>query len=65
MADCVISGVMTGGVTNGQDMVAAYIRAKWPGPTAETVLAVADVSDRGDEYRVSNASPGVEFNDKS
>ena len=39
-----------GGVTNGQDMVAAYIRSKWPGPTAETALAIADVGDRSQEY---------------
>lgn len=44
------------GVTNGQDMVAAYIREKWPGPTAEAILAMADVGDRQQEYGSSKAS---------
>ena len=41
---------MKAGVTNGQDMVAAYVRNKWPGPTAEAVLAMADVGDRPQTY---------------
>ena len=36
-------------------MVAAYIRDKWPGPTAEAVLAMAEVGDRGQEYESSRA----------
>ncbi|KAM0795133.1 ThiJ/PfpI family protein [Usnea florida] len=40
----------SGGITNGQDMVAAYIREKWPGPLAEAMLAAADVGDRPQEY---------------
>ena len=36
-------------------MVAAYIRNKWPGPTAEAVLAMADVGDRPQEYGSSKA----------
>ena len=32
------------------DMVAAYIRETWPGPTAEAVLAMADVGHRQAEY---------------
>ena len=47
--------VTEAGITNGQDMVAAYIRDKWPGPTAETVLAMAEVGDRGQEYGSSKA----------
>ena len=43
------------GVTNGNDMVAAYVRETWPGPTAEAVLAMADVGDRGQEYRTGQA----------
>lgn len=43
------------GVTNGQDMVAAYIRNKWPGPTAEAILAMADVGDRTQGYGISKA----------
>ena len=31
-------------------MVAAYIRETWPGPTAEAVLAMADVGGRSAEY---------------
>ncbi|OCK83174.1 class I glutamine amidotransferase-like protein [Lepidopterella palustris CBS 459.81] len=38
------------GITNGQDMVAAYIRQRWPGPLAEVVCAMADVGQRGVEY---------------
>lgn len=38
------------GITNGMDMVAAYIRATWPGPTTEALLAMADVGDRKAEY---------------
>lgn len=47
-----------GGITNGQDMVAAYIREKWPGPTTEAVLAAAD-GDRGAEYRTGQAAENV------
>ncbi|MCJ1475380.1 hypothetical protein MMC13_004042 [Lambiella insularis] len=38
------------GITNGLDMVATYIRETWPGPTAEAVLAIADVGARSVEY---------------
>ena len=40
-----------GGITNGQDMVAAYVREKWPGPLSDTVCAMADVGDREVEYK--------------
>lgn len=46
----------SGGVTTGQDMVAAYIREKWPGPTAEAILAIAEVGERPQEYGSSKAS---------
>ncbi|CAF9936931.1 hypothetical protein IMSHALPRED_010957 [Imshaugia aleurites] len=39
-----------GGVTNGQDMVAAYIRQKWPGATAEAMIAMAEVGERSQYY---------------
>ncbi|KAF2475417.1 ThiJ/PfpI family protein, partial [Lindgomyces ingoldianus] len=39
-----------GGITNGQDMVAAYIRKRWPGTLSETVCKLADVGDRGQYY---------------
>ncbi|CAF9942766.1 MAG: hypothetical protein ALECFALPRED_010009 [Alectoria fallacina] len=44
------------GVTTGQDMVAAYIREKWPGPTAEAILAMAEVGERPQEYGSSKMS---------
>jgi hypothetical protein len=40
----------TGGITNGLDMVAAYLREKYPGPLSDTVCMLADVGDRGQEY---------------
>lgn len=45
-----------GGITNGLDMIAAFIREMWPGPTAEAALAIADVGERGEEYGSSKAS---------
>ncbi|KAF2817000.1 class I glutamine amidotransferase-like protein, partial [Mytilinidion resinicola] len=46
-------GVWTsGGITNGLDMVAAYIRQRWPGPLAEVVCKMADVGERGVEYEI-------------
>lgn len=41
---------LVAGITNGQDMVGAYIRERFPGPLSETVLAMADVGDRNQEY---------------
>ena len=41
------------------DMVAAYIRKTWPGPTAEAVLAMADVGDREADYKNSPARENV------
>jgi len=32
-------------------MVAAYIREKYPGPLSDTVCMLADVGDRGQQYR--------------
>ena len=37
-------------------MVAAYMRAKWPGPTVEAVLSFADVGERPQEYGSSKVS---------
>ena len=39
-----------GAITNGQDMVAAYIREKWPGPLAAAMLGAADAGERSQEY---------------
>lgn len=41
---------MVAGITNGLDMVAAYMRETWPGPTTEAVLAMADVGGRSQNY---------------
>ncbi len=43
--------MISAGITNGQDMVAAYIHEKWPGALSDTVCAMADVGDRGAEYK--------------
>ncbi|KAF1951524.1 class I glutamine amidotransferase-like protein [Byssothecium circinans] len=40
----------SGGITNGMDMVAVYMKNKWPGPLSDTVLALADVEVRPAEY---------------
>lgn len=39
-----------GGITNGQEMVAEYIRQNFPGPAANAVLAMADVGTKGIDY---------------
>jgi hypothetical protein len=39
-----------GGITNGMDMVATYLRHRWPGAATETVLEMADVQVRSQEY---------------
>jgi hypothetical protein len=31
-------------------MVAAYLKEKYPGPLSETVVAMADVGDKGEFY---------------
>lgn len=40
----------SGGVTNGLDMMAAYVRENFHAPLAELVCKGADVGDRGVEY---------------
>ena len=42
----------SGAVTNGTDMIAAYIKEKFPPPLATFVCAGADVGDRAREYGV-------------
>lgn len=39
-----------GGITNGQEMVASYMKDNFPGPATEAVIAMADVGDKGIEY---------------
>ncbi|KAF7944533.1 uncharacterized protein EAE97_005166 [Botrytis byssoidea] len=46
----IIFGVVIGGITNGLEMIAAYIRQKFPGPAAEAVMAMADVGEKGVFY---------------
>jgi len=47
--------VRVGGITNGQEMVAAYLREKHAGPATEAVLAMADVGEKGIEYSTGKA----------
>ena len=47
---------LTGGITNGQEMVAAYIREKFPGPAAEVALEMAGVGDKGIDYTKGKAT---------
>lgn len=42
---------LTGGITNGHDLVAAYLRANYPTPLVNTVLAAADLAPRETEYQ--------------
>lgn len=44
------------GITNGLDMVAAFIRQRWPGAVADIVCALADVGERKQEYENSKAA---------
>jgi hypothetical protein len=43
---------MIGGITNGNDLVAAYLRATYPSSVAETVCTMAEVGDRPMEFDV-------------
>ncbi|PVH88340.1 PfpI endopeptidase-like protein [Cadophora sp. DSE1049] len=49
----------SGGITNGQEMVAAFIREKMPGPAAEAVLEMAGVGDKGIDYTRSNSGDTI------
>jgi len=40
----------SGTITNGNDMVAAFLKQLYPGPLSETVCAIADVGDRGQDF---------------
>ena len=48
-----------GGITNGQEIVAAYIREKFPGPAAEAALAMAGCGEKGIEYTTSASQDNV------
>ncbi|KAG9238656.1 PfpI endopeptidase-like protein [Amylocarpus encephaloides] len=51
----------SGGITNGQEMVAAYLRHNYPSPTTEMVLAMADVGEKGIDYSQSKAGMNIWF----
>ncbi|PSN72221.1 ThiJ/PfpI family protein [Corynespora cassiicola Philippines] len=40
----------SGGITNGMDLVAVYMREKWPGVVSDVVIKLADVNVRPDNY---------------
>ncbi|KAF2020293.1 class I glutamine amidotransferase-like protein [Aaosphaeria arxii CBS 175.79] len=40
----------SGGITNGMDMMAVYLRQRWPGTLSEIVLSQADVEPRPADY---------------
>ena len=61
MKETTDNAIFAGGITNGQDMVAAYIRENWPGPTANAVLAMADIGGRNVDYESSKAAEGAWF----
>ncbi|KAF7887217.1 uncharacterized protein EAF02_003864 [Botrytis sinoallii] len=46
----------SGGITNGLEMIAAYIRQKFPSPAAEAVIAMADVGEKGVFYTNGNTN---------
>ncbi|KAJ5885156.1 hypothetical protein N7495_009666 [Penicillium taxi] len=41
---------MSGGITNGHDLIAEYLRVNYPAPLVNTILAAADVPLRPAEY---------------
>lgn len=53
---CVYRLTQPGGITNGHDLVAAYLRAHYPAPLVNTVLAAADLVPRAMEYQTAALS---------
>jgi transcriptional regulator GlxA family with amidase domain len=51
----------SGGVTNGTDMIAAYVKEKYPPSLAGFVCAGADVGDRAREYGVPPPEITINF----
>jgi transcriptional regulator GlxA family with amidase domain len=43
----------SGGVSNGLDMMSAFMRQTWGGEVVETILALVDVRSRGQGYPAS------------
>lgn len=50
-----------GGITNGLEMGAAFLREVYGGPVADVVCRIADVGERGQEYQTGMAGEGVFF----
>ena len=46
---------LAGGITNGLEMVAAYLRETWLGALSDTVLALADIGWRPESYETSSS----------
>lgn len=40
----------SGTITNGNDMIAAFLKQLYPGPLSNTICAIADVGDRGQDF---------------
>jgi len=44
----------SGTITNGNDMVAAFIKQRYPGTLSNTICRAADVGDRGQDFPQTN-----------
>ncbi|KAJ5692396.1 hypothetical protein N7462_001819 [Penicillium macrosclerotiorum] len=44
---------MCGGITNGHDLIAEYLRENYPSPLVKTVLAAADIQPRTLQYQTA------------
>jgi len=42
--------IFPGGITNGHDLVAEYLRETYPNALVNTILAMADVAERSLKY---------------
>lgn len=51
----------TGGITNGHDLVAEYLRENYPAPLVNSVLAIADGPQRPLQYESSPTHDNVLF----
>jgi hypothetical protein len=52
----------TGTITNGNDMIAAFLKQLYPGPLSKTVCAIADVGDRGQDFPPENENVTIKQN---
>ncbi|KAL1981235.1 hypothetical protein VTN96DRAFT_2948 [Rasamsonia emersonii] len=46
----------SGGVTNGNDLIATYIKETYPAPLAQTVCAVAEIGDKPLKYEIGSSA---------